>query len=96
MKKCFLSFCVLIGLVISPLSFSVDSPGYIDRAVILIEEGELSLARSYLGPALVDPYISPGLRSKAFYLRGYSYYAQGLLVSSLRDFNRALDRKSVV
>ena len=91
MKKCFLSFCVLIGLVISPLSFSVDSPGYIDRAVILIEEGELSLARSYLGPALVDPYISPGLRSKAFYLRGYSYYAQGLLVSSLRDFNRALE-----
>lgn len=91
MKKCFLSFCVLIGLVVSALSFALDSRGYIDRAVVLIEEGDFSLARSYLGPALVDPYIAPDLRSKAFYLRGYSYFAQGLPVSSLRDFNRALE-----
>ena len=91
MKKCFLSFCVLIGLVTSVQSVAVDSRGYIDRAVILIEEGDFSLARSYLEPALVDPYIAPDLRSKAFYLRGYSYYAQGLPVSALRDFNRALE-----
>jgi len=82
---------VLIGLVTPVQSFAVDSRGYIDRAVVLIEEGDFSLARSYLGPALVDPYIAPDLRSKAFYLRGYSYYAQGLPVSALRDFNRALE-----
>jgi|TARA_B110000977_G_C11060151_1_gene485633 TPR repeat protein len=91
MKKCFMSFCALIGFVACSLSFAVDSKEYIDRAVTLIEEGEFSLARSYLGPALVDPYIAPDLRSKAFYLRGYSYFAQGLPVSSLRDFNRALE-----
>ena len=82
---------MLIGLVTSVQSFAVDSRGYIDRAVVLIEEGDFSLARSYLGPALVDPYVAPDLRSKAFYLRGYSYFAQGLPVSSLRDFNRALE-----
>ena len=86
-----MSFCALIGFVACSLSFAVDSKEYIDRAVTLIEEGEFSLARSYLGPALVDPYIAPDLRSKAFYLRGYSYFAQGLPVSSLRDFNRALE-----
>ena len=80
-----------MGLVTSVQSLALDSRGYIDRAVVLIEEGEFSLARSYLGPALVDPYIAPDLRSKAFYLRGYSYYAQGLPVSALRDFNRALE-----
>ena len=80
-----------MGLVTSVQSLALDSRGYIDRAVVLIEEGEFSLARSYLGPALVDPYIAPDLRSKAFYLRGYSYYAQELPVSALRDFNRALE-----
>ena len=80
-----------MALVASSVSFAVDSRGNIDRAVTLIEEGEFSLARSYLEPALVDPYVSPDLRSKAFYLRGYSYFAQGLPVSSLRDFNRALE-----
>tara|TARA_B100000767_G_scaffold220742_1_gene209071 strand:+ start:863 stop:2194 length:1332 start_codon:yes stop_codon:yes gene_type:complete len=91
MKKYFLSFCVLIGLLTAAQSSAIDSRSYIDRAVALIEEGDFSLARSYLEPALVDPYIPPDLRSKAFYLRGYSYFAQGLPVSSLRDFNRALE-----
>lgn len=91
MKMFFLSLCTLICLAAAPAVHAVDSRGYIDRAAGLIEAGDFSLARSYLAPALIDPYISPDLRGKAFYLRGYSYFAQDLPVSSLRDFNRALE-----
>jgi TPR repeat protein len=91
MKFSFSSYALIIGLSLATKSFAVDSKAYIDRAASLIEAGEFSLARSYLAPALVDPYIAQDLRGKAFYLRGYSYFAQDLQVSSLKDFARALE-----
>jgi TPR repeat protein len=70
---------------------SVDARAYIDRAVELIEAGHLPLARTYLAPALIDPRLSPGERSRAYYLRGYSFYADGLPVSASKDYSRALE-----
>ncbi|CAK9047180.1 Secretory immunoglobulin A-binding protein EsiB [Durusdinium trenchii] len=64
---------------------------YIERAVDLIQTGELALARTYLAPALIHPRLSPGERSRAYYLRGYSYYAAGLPVSASKDYARALE-----
>ena len=63
----------------------------IEKSVVLIEKGQHSLARSYLAPALVDPRISSAARSRAYYLRGFSFASVGMPVSALRDFNRALE-----
>jgi len=70
---------------------SIDSPAYVERAIALIQEGELSLARTYLAPALIDPRLNPGQRSHAYYLRGYTNYAAGLPVSASKDYARALE-----
>ena len=69
----------------------IDSRAYLERAVELIQNGQLSLARTYLRPALIDPQLNPGERSRAYYLRGYSYYADGLTVSASKDYARALE-----
>jgi len=69
----------------------IDSRAYVERAVSLIEAGEYSLARTYLAPALIDYRLSRGERSRAYYLRGYSHFAQGAYVSAVRDYNRALE-----
>ncbi len=70
---------------------TVDARAYIDRAIDLIESGDYSLARTYLAPALIDPRLHPAERSRAYYLRGYSYYADGLPVSASKDYSRALE-----
>jgi uncharacterized protein len=68
-----------------------DSREYIERAVGLIEVGRHELARTYLDPALIDFRLLPWERSRAYYLRGYSYYAQRMFVSANKDYNRALE-----
>ena len=70
---------------------TVDARAYIERAVTLIESGDYALARTYLAPALIDPRINRGERARAYYLRGYSYYAQGAPVSASKDYARALE-----
>ena len=69
----------------------ISSPELIEKSVALIGGGQHSLARSYLSPALVDPRISSAARSRAYYLRGFSFASGGMPVSALRDFNRALE-----
>jgi len=69
----------------------IDSRAYIERAVGLIEAGEHALARTYLAPALIDFRLSPAERSRAYYLRGYSHFAQAAYVSAGRDYHRALE-----
>ncbi|MGE0625053.1 MAG: hypothetical protein AB7I04_24595 [Pseudomonadales bacterium] len=68
-----------------------DAPAYIARAVELIQAGDNDLARTYLAPALIDPRIDRAARSRAYYLRAYSYYADGLPVSASKDYARALE-----
>lgn len=72
-------------------ALALDSHGFVERAVALIEAGEHALARNYLEPALIDFRLSAGERSRAYYLRGYSFFDQGMYVSAVKDYNRALE-----
>ena len=74
-----------------PPMVAANASEFIEKSVLLIEDEHYSLARSYLAPALIDPRISSGQRSRAYYLRGFSFAVQGLSISALRDFNRALE-----
>ncbi len=84
-------FIGLILLLLAPCGWALDPRADINRAIELLDQRQYSLARTYLGPALISPYISASERSRAYYLRGFSYGAQGLAVSALKDFNRALE-----
>ncbi len=75
----------------SPAALAIDSRAYVERAVALIESGDYELARSYLEPALIDGRLDPGERSRAYYLRGYSFFAEGMYVSAYKDYSRALE-----
>ena len=86
-----LSILLLVSTVVAAPVFALDSRAYIDRAVALIQESKYSLARTYLAPAVIDPRLTAGERSRAYYLRGYSYFAQRLFVSASKDYHRALE-----
>ncbi len=93
-RMCMPRLMLMIGLICQALypSLAVANAGeLIEKAVQLIEDDRYSLARSYLAPALIDPCLPSGQRSRAYYLRGFSFAAQDLPVSALRDFNRALE-----
>ena len=79
-----LSICALPSLAADPLVA-------IEKSVQLIDQDENSLARAYLAPALVDPRISAIERSRAYYLRGFSFASEGMPVSAARDFNRSIE-----
>lgn len=70
---------------------TLDARAHIQKATDLISAGQPSLARTYLGPALIAPQLHSSERSRAYYLRGYSYQVQNLKISALRDFHRALE-----
>jgi len=70
---------------------ALDSRTQIERAVELVDEGQHALARVYLEPALIDHRLSPGERSRAYYVRGYSFYAEGLYASAAKDYHHALE-----
>jgi len=83
----YLSLFVAAGAFAS----SIDSRKDVERSVSLIEQGYLALARTYLAPALIDYRLSGRERSRAYYLRGYSFYAEDLFVSASKDYHRALE-----
>ncbi len=72
-------------------SYGLDPRADIEKAVKLIEVGEHTFARAYLEPSVISPYLSNGERSRAYYLRGFTYLVQNLPVSARKDFNRALE-----
>lgn len=80
-----------VAAIASPAALAFDSREYIERAVEHIEEGRHELARTYLDPALIDFRLTAGERSRAYYLRGYSYFAERMYVSASKDYNRALE-----
>lgn len=82
---------LLPGLA-GPLAAAERDPrALVERAAELIEDGQFALGRTYLEPALIDYRLNPGERSRAYYLRGYSFYDQGMYVSAAKDYNRALE-----
>ncbi|MDP6375300.1 MAG: tetratricopeptide repeat protein [Pseudomonadales bacterium] len=82
--------CVVLCVFASGAS-ALDSRAHIAKSVQLIEAREYALARSYLNPALIDFRLHPTERSRAYYLRGYTFYAQELYVSAGLDYARALE-----
>lgn len=74
-----------------PTAVALEPRANVERAVELIDAGRYALARSYLEPALIDYRLGPGERSRAYYLRGFSFFAQGMHVSASKDYNRALE-----
>ncbi len=69
----------------------LDPHAYIDRAVQLIEAEQYALARAFLDPAVISHRLSAGERSRAYYLRGYSFYAGKLFASAATDYAHALE-----
>ncbi len=81
----------ILSLLASSGLPALEAKNYIDRAVVLIESDQHALARTYLEPALIDYHLSAGERSRAYYLRGFSFFSQGMYVSARKDYNRALE-----
>ena len=69
----------------------LDPHAHIEKAVALIESGNHALARAYLDPSVLSHRLAPGERSRAYYLRGYSFYDQGLHISAAVDYAHALE-----
>ena len=84
---------VLLALALagSARGAELDPNAHIEKAVALIEQEEYALARTYLDPALISYRLTPAERSRAYYLRGYAFYAQGLFISAATDYAHALE-----
>ena len=78
-----------ITLAVASQAVALDARVFIEKAVVLIDQGQPVLARSYLEPALIAPSLDDSERSRAYYLRGYSYFEQQLYVSARLDYNRS-------
>jgi len=63
----------------------------INRALEHLEAGRYALARIHLDPVVIDPRLTAPQRSRAYYLRGYSFLAEGFDVSAAQDYARALE-----
>jgi TPR repeat protein len=81
----------LMGVAAAAATAGLDSRTYIEKAAALIAGGQHALARTYLAPALIDWRLHPSERSRAYYLNGYSFYAEELYVSAGLDYARALE-----
>ncbi len=83
-------FGTLIGASLICSAAVIDSRAAIERSVRYIEQQHYSLARAYLEIPLVDPRITITERSRAYYLRGFSFERQNLYVSAAQDYAKAL------
>ncbi len=64
---------------------------HLARAIAHIEAERYSLARSYLEPVLVSPWITARQRARAFYYRGFTFASEEMYVSAALDYVRALE-----
>ena len=86
-----LSLLLLAFVGSAPGVAAFDARAHIDKAVGLIEQGRHALARVWLNPALIAPKLHSSERSRAYYLRGFSFQADGFNVSAAQDYARALE-----
>ena len=75
---------------------SLDNPSdrmrhYLERAARYVEAHNYALARTYLEPVLISPWITSEQRARAYATQAFTYAAQGLYVSSALDYVRALE-----
>ncbi len=83
--------CLVWLATFSPAVSALDVRVMIEKAVVLVDQGQPDLARSFLDPALIAPDLHESERSRAYYVRGFSFYDQRLYVSARLDYNRALE-----
>ncbi len=81
----------LLALSSAQAHARLDPHAAVEKAVELIKAEDYAFARTYLAPALIHPALDPSERSRAYYMRGYSFYAQALYVSARKDYARALE-----
>jgi TPR repeat protein len=80
----------LLSLAALP-SFGLDTKEAIDRAIEQVDAHRYGLARVYLDPIVIDERESADKRARAYYVRGYSFFSEGLYVSAAQDYESALD-----
>jgi TPR repeat protein len=80
-----------IALTAATTGLCLDAEDAVNKAEAQLTNGEHTLARSYLEPALIDPRLSPEARAHAYYMRGYSFQKDRLFVSAAADYHRALE-----
>ena len=64
---------------------------HLARAIGFIQEERFTLARSYLDPVLVSPWITARQRARAYYYRGFAFASEEMYVSAAQDYVRALE-----
>ncbi len=64
---------------------------YFARAAEYVEAHNYALARTYLEPVLISPWITREQRARAYVTQAFTYAAQGLYVSAALDYVRALE-----
>ncbi|MYE83349.1 MAG: hypothetical protein F4X36_16225 [Gammaproteobacteria bacterium] len=64
---------------------------HLARAIGFIQAERYTLARSYLDPVLVSPWITARQRARAYYYRGFAFASEQMYVSAAQDYVRALE-----
>jgi TPR repeat protein len=82
--------CV-VYLVCAWPAVALEPSDSVQRALEQLEAKRYSLARSYLDPVVIDPRLNGAQLSRAYYFRGYAFFADGLYVSAAQDYERALE-----
>ena len=84
---------VFLWLMIPSSAFALEGQPLQDlsTAEMLVLKNDLALARRYLHPGIYSPHISGQLRSRFYYVKGYTFMKEGLHVSAGKDFYRALE-----
>ena len=64
---------------------------HVKRAAEYVEARNYALARSYLEPVLISPWITGAQRARAYVTQAFTYSAEGMYVSAAQDYVRALE-----
>ncbi|HTK98574.1 MAG TPA: tetratricopeptide repeat protein [Pseudomonadales bacterium] len=86
----FLLITLLVASVIAP-AWAIEPADSVAHALQQLEAKRYSLARNYLDTVVADKRLNGVQRSRAYYYRGYAFLADGLYVSAVQDFERALE-----
>lgn len=64
---------------------------HVAKAVEYVEAHRYALARTYLEPVVISPWIGDEQRAHAYATQAFTYLAEGLYVSAALDYIRALE-----
>jgi TPR repeat protein len=81
----------LAATLVGSTALGAPPEDMVRKAIVHVEAQRFELARSYLDPVVIDPRLNASQRSRAYYLRGYTFLAEGYDVSAAQDYARALE-----